>query len=103
MTTHDKHSSAFALDCLNRILRHLKARFGLRHATRLPHFLVIGTQKGGTTSLHHLLSQHQVFFARSKEVHYLVSTFMKVVSGMQSLLNCYAWSGVVISRLLIQY
>jgi len=37
----------------------------------LPHFLGLGTQKGGTTSLHHLLAQHpQVFLPASKEVHY---------------------------------
>lgn len=38
---------------------------------RLPHFLVLGTQKGGTTSLHKLLLQHPgVFLPPCKEVHY---------------------------------
>ena len=38
---------------------------------RLPDFLGIGTQKGGTTYLHRLLQQHsQVFLAHPKEVHY---------------------------------
>ena len=38
---------------------------------RLPHFLVIGTQKGGTTSLQRLLEQHPgVFLPACKEVHY---------------------------------
>jgi hypothetical protein len=38
---------------------------------RVPDFLTLGTQKGGTTTLHHLLSQHpQVFLPACKEVHY---------------------------------
>ena len=38
---------------------------------RLPDFLGIGTQKGGTTYLHRLLQQHpQVFLAHPKELHY---------------------------------
>ena len=38
---------------------------------RLPGFLGIGTQKGGTTYLHGLLQQHpQVFLAHQKELHY---------------------------------
>ena len=38
---------------------------------RLPDFLVIGTQKGGTTSLQQLLARHrQVFLPPCKEVHY---------------------------------
>ena len=38
---------------------------------RLPDFLGIGTQKGGTTYLHGLLQQHpQVFLAHPKELHY---------------------------------
>lgn len=38
---------------------------------RLPDFLGIGTQKGGTTSLHQWLSQHpQVYLPKHKEVHY---------------------------------
>ena len=52
-------------------LRKLKQKFGLRANKPLPHFLVIGTQKGGTTSLHKLLSQHpDVFLPECKEVHY---------------------------------
>ena len=40
-------------------------------AERLPDFLVLGTQKGGTTTLQQLLSQHPgVFLAPGKEVHY---------------------------------
>ena len=38
---------------------------------RLPDFLGIGTQKGGTTYLHRLLQGHsQVFLAHPKELHY---------------------------------
>ena len=38
---------------------------------RLPDFLGLGTQKGGTTSLHKWLSTHQqVFLPACKEVHY---------------------------------
>ena len=38
---------------------------------RLPDFLGLGTQKGGTTSLHQLLVQHpQLFLPAGKEVHY---------------------------------
>jgi len=38
---------------------------------RRPEFIVPGTQKGGTTSLHQLLSRHpQVYLPRCKEVHY---------------------------------
>ena len=37
----------------------------------MPHFLGLGTQKGGTTSLQQLLSLHpQVFLPACKEVHY---------------------------------
>lgn len=37
----------------------------------MPDFLGLGTQKGGTTTLHRLLNQHpQVFLPTCKEVHY---------------------------------
>ena len=40
-------------------------------AEGLPDFLVLGTQKGGTTTLQRLLNQHPgVFLAPGKEVHY---------------------------------
>ena len=40
-------------------------------SVRLPDFLGIGTQKGGTTFLHGLLQQHpEVYLAHPKEVHY---------------------------------
>ena len=38
---------------------------------RLPHFIVLGTQKGGTSSLQKLLEQHPgVYLPPCKEVHY---------------------------------
>lgn len=38
---------------------------------RLPDFLGIGTQKGGTTSLHRWLSEHnEIFLPPCKEIHY---------------------------------
>lgn len=38
---------------------------------RLPHFVCVGTQKGGTTTLHALLSGHpQVFLPQEKELHF---------------------------------
>jgi hypothetical protein len=51
-------------------------RFRALTASRraLPDFLIIGTQKGGTTSLYHYLSQHpDVLKAYRKEVHYFDS------------------------------
>ena len=52
-------------------LRRLKQRMGFRPRKRLPHFLGLGTQKGGTTSLQKLLEQHPgVFLPPCKEVHY---------------------------------
>jgi len=41
------------------------------HPQRLPHFLVLGAQKGGTTSLQKLLEQHpKVYLPPCKEVQY---------------------------------
>lgn len=52
------------------------ARFrrGPRHDRVLPDFLVIGTMKGGTTSLYNYLAAHpQVFMPDLKELHYFVA------------------------------
>src|SRR5262245_31104430 len=44
----------------------------------LPAFLIIGTQKGGTTSLYRWLGQHpQVMEATRKEVHYFDINYSK--------------------------
>ena len=61
---------------MNRTLRYFQSKCGLRHPRPLPHFLVIGTQKGGTTTLHHLLSGHPgIFLPDVKEVHYFSQHF----------------------------
>jgi hypothetical protein len=40
----------------------------------LPDFLIIGTMKGGTTSLYHYLRGHpEVFMSETKELHYFVA------------------------------
>ena len=45
----------------------------------IPHFLIIGAQKCGTTSLYNYLIQHpQVCAASQKELHFLIFTFKKV-------------------------
>ncbi|MCT7979954.1 sulfotransferase domain-containing protein [Laspinema olomoucense] len=42
----------------------------------MPDFLIIGTQKGGTTSLYHYLTQHtQILPAAQKEVHFFGLNF----------------------------
>ncbi len=62
-------------------IRKLKQQFGLRAKEPLPHFLVIGTQKGGTTSLHKLLSQHpNIFLPECKEVQYFTLHADKPIS-----------------------
>jgi len=56
---------------LSATLDKVKRRLGLRSRRPLPHFLGIGTQKGGTTSLQKLLEQHPgVYLPPCKEVHY---------------------------------
>lgn len=59
-----------------------KARRALRliaaRGCGLPDFLIIGTQKGGTSSLYHYLSQHpQVMPAYSKEIHYFDTQYRR--------------------------
>lgn len=52
-------------------LRQLRGLLRRDRNLPLPHFLVLGTQKGGTTSLHHLLKRHPgIFLPDVKEVHY---------------------------------
>lgn len=44
-----------------------------RPAPRLPDFIIIGTQKGGTTALHHYLARHpQVAVATRKELNFFI-------------------------------
>ncbi len=50
----------------------------MRLGLPLPHFLVLGTQKGGTTSLHHLLNRHlDIFLPDIKEVHFFSQNYNK--------------------------
>ncbi|WP_202916111.1 sulfotransferase domain-containing protein [Paenibacillus mesophilus] len=51
----------------------------------LPHFLIIGVQKGGTTSLYHYLTQHpNIASATEKEVHYFDYNFHKGIDWYRS-------------------
>ncbi|MEB3830439.1 sulfotransferase domain-containing protein [Phormidium sp. CCY1219] len=44
----------------------------------MPDFLIIGTQKGGTTSLYHYLTQHpQIIPAAQKEIHFFDLNFQR--------------------------
>ncbi len=64
-----------AYNILNSI-RLIEGQLGLKCVRSLPHFLVLGTQKGGTTSLHQLLGLHpDIFLPNIKEVHYFSQNF----------------------------
>ena len=53
-----------------------KELFGLISRNPKPHFLGIGTQKGGTTTLYRILKQHQdIFLPDNKEIHYFTKFF----------------------------
>jgi hypothetical protein len=44
----------------------------------LPHFIIIGTQRGGTTSLYNYLAQHPSVIALARrEVHYFDLNFQR--------------------------
>ena len=61
---------------------------GIGTGVRLPDFLGIGTQKGGTTYLHGLLQQHpQVFLAHPKELHFFSLHHHGVWIGMDIILR----------------
>ena len=50
-----------------------------------PHFIIIGTQKGGTNSLYHYLIQHpQILPATQKEIHYFSLNYQKGWQWYQS-------------------
>lgn len=59
---------------LKTILRSsLKVTVGIRHS---PDFIVIGAQKGGTTSLFHYLNQHpQLNLPSKKEIHFFTKNY----------------------------
>ncbi|KZR73246.1 sulfotransferase family protein [Prochlorococcus marinus] len=55
--------------------------FQMYKRKKLPHFLVLGTQKGGTTSLQKILELHShVFLPSCKEVHYFTLHYEKPAS-----------------------
>ncbi len=55
---------------------------------RLPHFLGLGVQKGGTTTLQRLLEQHpQIWLSPEKELHYFSLYFNR---GRHWYSNCFA-------------
>ena len=57
----------------NKAINWLGKRYGmLTHKQRcFPHFIIIGVQKGGTSSLFHYLAQHpQMALPQGKEIHY---------------------------------
>jgi hypothetical protein len=48
-----------------------KGKSVMLHRDRLPDFIIIGVQKGGTTSLFYYLSQHpSIALPKTKEIHY---------------------------------
>jgi hypothetical protein len=58
------------------LVRRGRAALGLRARRPRPHFLGIGTQKGGTTTLYQLLKPHpEVFLPDNKEVHYFTKHY----------------------------
>ena len=63
-----------------RFIRRLQANLALRSFRPMPHFLGIGTQKGGTTSLYWLLRKHsEIFLPEPKELQYFTLNFDKTV------------------------
>ena len=62
-----------------RRIRHDATRgLGMRANPARPHFLGIGTQKGGTSSLYHLLKLHpHVHLPASKEQHYFTTHYQR--------------------------
>ncbi len=64
------------------LFRYRKATASLR---KLPDFVIIGTQKGGTSSLYYYLSQHpQTQMSNPKEVHYYDINYKKGLAWYKS-------------------
>lgn len=56
--------------------RRSRGALGLRSRHPRPHFLGIGTQKGGTTTLYQLLQPHpEVYLPSNKELHYFTKHY----------------------------
>ena len=67
-----------ARERLRRIQHDCCRSLGFRSTPAKPHFLGIGTQKGGTSSLYHLLKQHpDVYLPTSKEQHYFTTHYQR--------------------------
>jgi hypothetical protein len=63
---------------LRRLQHDASRRLGLRANPPKPHFLGIGTQKGGTSSLYHLLKLHpDVHLPARKEQHYFTTHYQR--------------------------
>ncbi|UOQ45394.1 sulfotransferase domain-containing protein [Halobacillus salinarum] len=65
---------------LSEVIKRLKFPYRLITSKQrmLPNFLIVGVQKGGTTSLYNYLVQHpQVMSSNRKEVHYFDNNFSK--------------------------
>jgi hypothetical protein len=61
---------------LRRQLRQARGQLGLREAQARPHFLGVGTQKGGTSTLCQLLRRHpEIFIPKVKEVHFFTKFY----------------------------
>ena len=58
--------------------RKAKKWSGIRSSFPVPHFLGVGTQKGGTTTLYRVLKEHkEVFMPDNKEIHYFTKYYAK--------------------------
>ena len=56
--------------------RRTRGRLGLREREPRPHFLGVGTQKGGTTTLYQLLKSHpEIYLPENKEIHYFTKFY----------------------------
>ena len=63
-------------DAGQRRWRTVRRLIGLRERHPRPHFLGVGTQKGGTSSLYHLLKQHpDIYLPDNKELHYFTKFY----------------------------
>lgn len=61
---------------IERAQRKLKAKTGLREKNPRPHFLGVGTQKGGTTTLYRLLKSHpEIYLPENKEIHFFTKYY----------------------------
>jgi ubiquinone/menaquinone biosynthesis C-methylase UbiE len=63
----------------------IQGEINQKYTHKLPHFIIIGTQKGGTNSLYHYLVQHpQILPATQKEIHYFSLNYQQGWQWYQS-------------------